>query len=182
VSRIPHARTVTKALRSVRSVTQNVLRATNRLAGQRTAKGDYVAAEFLVSKAKEIRQFQTEVEAVIDKWRGVSASDRNARNKQTTTPLWQYYQPVLSSLAKLGGEGKRPELEAHVHRIMASSLRPGDNAATTSGSERWRKMVQRTRKHLIAEGWIENRPGPIWKITDAGRLAAEKTISPDSTK
>ena len=160
MSRIPNARAVTKALRSVRSVTQNVLRATNRLAGQRTAKGDYAAAEFLVSKAKAIRQFQTEVTAVIDKWRDVSVSNRStgARSKQTT-PLWQYYQPVLSSLVKLGGEGKRPELEAHVHRIMASSLRSGDNAATASGNERWRKMVQRTRKHLITESWC--RPSAL---------------------
>jgi len=42
------------------------------------------------------------------------------------------------------------------------------------GTERWQIMVRRSRKSLAAEGWIEDRSGPVWRITDAGRRAAEK--------
>jgi hypothetical protein len=35
-------------------------------------------------------------------------------------------------------------------------------------------MVQQARKPMISEGWIEAKNGRFWKITDAGRKAAEK--------
>jgi hypothetical protein len=38
-------------------------------------------------------------------------------------------------------------------------------------------MIHRARTHLVAEGWLEKAPGPVWKITDSGRLAAEKPAS-----
>jgi Mrr N-terminal domain len=179
VTRIPHAKVVAKAIRSVRSAIQKSLEGVNQLAGQRMAKGDYQNAELLIAKAKELRQFQSEVDAVAQKWREVCATGKGKQSatKQTTTPLWQYYQPILRSLIQLGGECRRPELETSVHDLMAAVLLPGDNSASASGQERWRKMIQRSRKHLIAEGWIEKQPGTIWRITESGRRAAEKSGS-----
>jgi hypothetical protein len=63
VTRIPHAKVVAKAIRSVRSAIQKSLEGVNQLAGQRMAKGDYPNAELLIAKAKELRQFQSEVDA-----------------------------------------------------------------------------------------------------------------------
>ena len=57
---------------------------------------------------------------------------------------------------------------------MAESLQAGDREAMARGTERWQIMVRRSRKSLAAEGWIEDRSGPVWRITDAGRRAAEK--------
>jgi hypothetical protein len=140
------------------------------------AKGDYQNAELLIAKGKEIQQFQSEVDIVAQKWREVCATGKGkqASTKQDTTPLWQYYQPILRGLIQLGGECRRAELETSVHDLMAGMLLPGDNSTSASGQERWRKMVQRSRKHLIAEGWIEKQGGSIWRITESGRRAAEK--------
>lgn len=60
---------------------------------------------------------------------------------------------------------------------MGPSLLPGDRRAMARGRERWRIMIQRARKQLVAEGWIENRSGLSWRITDAGRRTAD---SPNS--
>jgi hypothetical protein len=176
VKRVPHARVVSKALLSVRGAIQKALKGVNLVAGQRMAKGDYSTAELLIAKAREIRQFQSELDAVVQKWREVCATgeSKDTSSNQATTPLWQYYHPILRGLTQLDGECRRPELETRVHDLMAASFLPGDNLATAPGGERWRKMIQRARKHLVGEGWIENRPGPVWKITDGGRRAAEK--------
>jgi hypothetical protein len=64
----------------------------NQSASQRMAKGDYSGAEGLASKAKEIMQFQAEVDVVRKRWREVCGSgDRGS--KKSVTPLWNYYQP-----------------------------------------------------------------------------------------
>lgn len=177
MKRIPHAQVVAKAFRSVESAIQKALKGVNRAAGQRMAGGDYPNAEALIAKAKEIRQFQSEIDSVSGKWREICATSKSkqAATDQSTTPLWQYYQPILRALTQLGGEARRAELEASVHDIMAAAWLPGDSSASASGRERWRKMVQRSRKHLTTEGWIEKRSGPIWKITESGRRAAEKS-------
>jgi len=177
--RVPHARAVGKTLRAVRVAAQKALKGVNEMAGQQMAKGDYATAESLISKAKEIRLFQSDIDTVFQKWREVCATkkQKDTRGKQATTPLWQYYQPILRGLAQLDGECRRPELEERVLEIMADSFLPGDNLPMASGRERWRKMIQRARKHLVVEGWIEKNSGPIWKITEGGRRAAEKAGS-----
>ena len=59
---------------------------------------------------------------------------------------------------------------------MSSSLQPGDRTGTGRGRERWQVMVRRARKPLITEGWIEAGTGKLWKITEAGRRAAEQPM------
>jgi Mrr N-terminal domain len=175
VKRIPHARGVDKALRSVRLAAQRALKGLNQAAGQQMSKGDYTAAEALAVKGKEIRQFQAEVEVVRKRWREVCGAGSRS-SKKSVTPLWAYYQPVLKAIVHIGGECRRTDLEAQVARLMAESLQAGDRVAMARGSERWQIMVRRSRKALVAEGWIEDQSGPVWRITDAGRRAAEKPI------
>jgi hypothetical protein len=74
------------------------------------------------------------------------------------------------------------DLEAQVHRLMADRLHPADRESMARGSERWQIMVRRSRKALVTEGWIEDRTGPVWRITDAGRLAAEKPLGDTGIK
>jgi hypothetical protein len=175
VKRIPHAQGVAKALRSVRVAAQKALKGLNQAASQRMSKGDYSAAEGLAAKGKEIRQFQAEVEVVHKRWREVCGAGGRG-SKKSVTPLWAYYQPILKAIVHLGGECRRTDLEAHVDRLMAESLQAGDREVMARGSERWQIMVRRSRKALVAEGWIENLTGPVWRITDPGRRAAEKPI------
>jgi len=145
--------------------------------GQRMAKGDYATAELLVAKGKEIRQFESEVDALRKRWREVCGS---GASKKVVTPLWAYFQPILQALTSLGGEGRRDDLETQVERVMGASFQAGDREGSGRGRERWRSMVHRARKPIIAEGWIEARGGKMWRITDAGRRAAEKPIGKDA--
>ncbi len=181
MKRIPHARGVAQALRSVRAAAQKSLKGLNQAASQRMAKGDYASAEALTVSGKEIRQFQSEVEALRKRWREVCGAGRHVA-KLSLTPLWVYFQPILQGLVRAGGECRRADLDAHVERLMSASLHPGDREAMTRGRERWRVMVQRAHKPLVAEGWIENGTGPVWRITDVGRRAADKPIGEDAGK
>ncbi len=180
MKRIPHAREVTQALRSVRAAAQKALEGLNQAASQRMAKGDYVGAEALAAKGKEVRQYQSEVEALQKRWREVCGGGGRV-SKQSVTALWVYFQPILQALAQVGGECRRAELETHVERLMSATLQSSDRDAMARGRERWRVMVRRARRHLVAEGWIEGRAGPAWRITDTGRQAAEKQIGKDAT-
>jgi hypothetical protein len=176
VKRIPHAQGVVRALRSLWAAAKKSLKGLNLAAGQRMAKGDYATAEILAAQGKEIREFQSEVEALRRRWRELCRAGGSGA-KMATTPLWAFYQPVLRGLVQAGGECRRTDVEAHVERLMSAALRPGDRATTGRGSERWRVMVRRARKPLIAEGWIEDRTGSLWRITEAGRRAAEQPIT-----
>lgn len=169
MKKIPHAQGVSRAIRSVRVAARKALKGLNLAAGQRMAKGDYVTAEALAAKGKELRQFQEEVDALRKRWREVSGGG-GAVAKKAATPLWTYYQPILQALAQAGGECPRSDLESRVERLMGASLKAGD---------RWQAMIRRARKPLVAEGWIEANTGKLWRITPSGRRAAEQPMSRD---
>jgi hypothetical protein len=61
-------------------------------------------------------------------------------------------------------------------------LQLGEPDALAGGYESWRVMIRRARKHLVAEGWIEDRTGPIWRITEAGRKAAVRRIGKEALR
>jgi hypothetical protein len=179
VKRIPQAGGVALALREVRGAAQKALKGLNQAASQRMAKGDYVTAEALAAKGKEIQQFQAEADALRKRWREICGLvDRSAKN--SATPLWMYYQPILQALVQAGGECRRTEVELRVDELMSVALQPVDREPMAHGRERWRVMVQRARKALVTEGWIEDRSGLVWRITSAGRQAAKKTVVNDS--
>jgi hypothetical protein len=174
MKRLPHASGVSKAIRGVRSATKKALKGLNQLAGQRMSRGDYATAEALAGKGRDVRQFQQEVDALFKRWREV-ASVGAAGPKSEVTPLWTYYQPILQALVAADGECRRTELEATLERSLEGQLQPGDQRPLSSGRERWRVMVRRARKPLIGEGWIEPKSGKVWRITEAGRKAAERS-------
>lgn len=173
MTRVPHAQGVSKAIRLVRIAAKKALKGVNRVASQRMARGDYATAETLAAKGKEIRQFETEVEALRHRWRDLCSAGTQT-GKRAVTALWGYYQPILQALVQAGGECRRTEIEEHVGRLMASSFQAGDREVVSRGRERWRVMVQRARKPMVAERWIEDRSGKVWQITEAGRRTAEK--------
>ena len=180
MKRVPQARGVTVALREVRAAAQRSLKGLNQAASQRMGKGDYATAEVLAAKGKEIQQFQTEVEMLRKHWREVCALDASA-TKNSATPLWMYYQPILQALVQAGGECRRGEVESRVEKLMGAMLQPTDRDAMARGRERWRIMVQRARKALVAEGWMEDGTFLVWRVTNAGRQAAKKPALKDSS-
>ena len=180
MKRIPQARDVDQAIRSVRAAVKEALKGLNQAAGQVMSKGDYTGAEALVAKGREIQAFQDEVEELRKKWRQIHGGSgrRKAGAKKETSPLWAYYQPVLRALAKAGGEARRTALEPEVEKLMGATLQPADHDDMARGRKRWKVMIQRTRKHLVAEGWIEDESGPTWRITESGRRATKSATAP----
>jgi hypothetical protein len=172
MTRIPHTKGVTKAIRQVRDATQRSLRALNQAASQRMAKGDYATAEALAAKGREIRKFINDIDLLRNRWSGLLGVQKN-QEKGTQTPLWMYYQPILQSIIQNGGESLRINVEEYVEIIMKGKFQANDNEMLSRGRERWRVMVRRARKHLVQEGWLEDTRGKAWIITEAGRRAAE---------
>lgn len=171
MKRVPGAQKVTRAIRSVNSELKACLKSNNAFAARRMARGDYVAAEALAAKGKEIQQFQAELKALQTRWRELQRTGSAAR-RESVTPLWRYYQPILRALVKEGGECRRTDLELPIERLMASTFRAGDRELMARGRERWKVMIQRARKALVAEGWLARSGGASWRITKAGREMA----------
>ncbi len=177
--KIPHGQGVTHALRNVRAATKKALKGLNQVAAQRMAKGDYTSAEALAAKGREIGQFQQRMDESLQAWREVSGrGPKGGKAPQgETTPLWGYYQPILRAIAGAGGECARSDIEATFEKFSDGLLQLGDRRLMSGGRERWKVMIRRARKSLRAEGWIAPGVGPTWKITEAGRRAAERVIT-----
>ena len=180
--RLPKAREVGRSLHGVESAVKGALKDLNRLAGEEMTKGRYESAEKLVTKGREMQEFLAAVRALGIRWQELRGSTRTGAQKgernDSKTPLWSYYQPVLQALSAAGGEARRTDLEAEVERLMADSFLPADRETMARDRERWQVMIQRTRTHLVAEGWIEDRSGARWIITEAGRRAALSSTPP----
>ena len=76
-----------------------------------------------------------------------------------------------------GGECSRDDIEAAFQKSSDGFLRPGDRLLMSGGRERWKVMIRRARKPLESEGWISQTSGVTWKITEAGRKAAERAAT-----
>lgn len=177
--KIPHAQGVARAIRNVRTATKKTLKGLNEVAGQRMAKGNYAAAEALAAKGREIREFLQQSDDLLRTWRGLSGRGAKAArtSKGETTPLWAYYQPILKAIVTAGGVCVRDDIEAAFEKSSDGFLQPGDRLLMSGGRQRWKVMIRRARKPLRAEGWIQESPGKAWKITAAGRRAAEQPLS-----
>lgn len=180
MKRVPQTNDVLAALREVRAAAQKALKGLNQTASQRMAKGDYATAELLVAKGKEIQQFQAEIDQLRKRWLEVSRIGTPS-GKKTATPLWMYYQPILQALVQAGGECRRAEVESRVEKLMGPTLQLSDRDAMAGGRERWQVMIQRARKALVAEGWIEDGTFLVWRITSAGRQAARRPAPKDGS-
>lgn len=178
MKRIPFDKSIATGLRALQALVKKAVKSHNQLAAQVLAAGKYAETEALMRRGRELEKFGAEAEALRKRWREVRrAGAVKQAEAGPATPLWKYYQPVLRALAALGGEARRNDIEAELLRMMGSELLPADHAKLTNGDEKWQRMIRHTRKHLVAEGWIEDRGGFEWKITAAGRRAAEKDLT-----
>jgi hypothetical protein len=175
MTRLPHSREVSRALRTLKAAADKVIRELNRIAGQKIARGDYSAAEELAARGKGLTQFQADIRVLQEKWRATSLPS-TSRVKGNITPLWRYYQPILQALIQRGGEGKAKDVESGVGKLMATALLAGDKVSMAQGRERWKVMVRRARKPLISEGWIEDADGAVWRVTEAGKRVADNGV------
>jgi len=174
MSGVPHGPEVDKTIRELARQAKTAQTELNRQAGTLVAKGHYEKAETLVAKAKTVDEFQARVRALREEWRQIRRDGRSAgQQRAQSTPLWEYYQPVLETLQAMGGRARRADLETEFESSHASVFKPGDTDVMAGNVPRWQKMIRRARKHLIEEGFIEDSSSPFWQITAEGKRAAK---------
>ena len=119
MKRVPEARKVSKALGAVDKTIKDCLRAVNQDAAKLMGRGDYGGAQLLASIGTEVQNFRRELEALREKGKAIGGSSEGKANKNSITPLWGYYQPILQALVNLGGAARRPDIEPHVENYEA---------------------------------------------------------------
>ena len=171
---IPRAGEVDKAIKAVQQKVKAAQTALNQNAAKQMSRSKYSVAEAMIGKGREIEAFLKDVQALRQRWRGLRGRGE-AAEKNSKTPLWGYYQPVLQAIVQLEGSAKRRDLTPVVEEIMGGSFKEGDLDEMAGGWIRWQVMIRRTRKALVEQGWLEEYPASPWVITPEGRKAAESS-------
>jgi hypothetical protein len=176
MTRIPHLSGVSQAIRALRTAAKESVGELKRLASQRLAKGDYQIAEELASYGKKLKQFEESVTVLSEHWRELrDKSERGQTN--SLTPLWQFFRPALQAVIECGGECSLKDVELHAGPLLAPLLQPGDRELVHGRRERWKTRLQRAKRPMVAEGWLEGRLDS-WRITESGRRAANAASDP----
>ncbi len=177
MAQVPRHQEVMKAIRSLARQTQLATKEANQTAAKRLARGDYVGAQSLINVAQAISAFGNEVSALNSRWREVRAVGKGPKKeKNSQTPLWEFYRPILQALVAIGGDATREDIEGKLEETLAGSLKAGDLVTNAHGLPRWKVMVGRARKHMIAEGFVTGENLLRWKITSKGEQAAKSGV------
>ena len=176
MTRVPGSREVNRALIQVARALKAALKQVNQQAAKKLAKGDYATSEALVASGKAIGEFQREFLALQEHWRELAHRSVSEGRASATTPLWQYYRPILRALTALGGSCTRRELERHLELSASNWLQPGDFEHMSRGTPRWKVMIRRARRPMTKEGFLEPESGKVWRITQRGRRAGDAAV------
>jgi restriction system protein len=177
VASIPRTHQVLQAIRSLGREVKLATKEANQSAAKRLARGDYAGAQSLIEVAKAISEFGNEVKAVHRRWKALRSAGRKLGKKRgDQTPLWEFYRPILQALVSLGGNATRKEIEAKLEETIGGSLKESDCITNSRGIPRWKIMVGRARKHMIAEGFVTGENLLRWKITAKGEQAAKSGV------
>lgn len=100
---------------------------------------------------------------------------KSGRAPRGTLLAAEAYEPeILKVLMASGGEAAAREATDGVEPLIAERLSPLEYQETSSGEIRWRNRTQFARLALVKKGLIDKRaPRGTWRLTDAGRKAAE---------
>jgi hypothetical protein len=174
---IPRNHEVVRAIRSLGREVKLAIKEANQNAAKRLARGDYAGAQSLIEVAKAISDFGNEVKTVHGRWKSLRLGGHGpGQKKASRTPLWEFYRPILQALVALGGDATRKEIEARLEETIGGSLKEGDHVTNTRGIPRWKIMVGRARKHMIAEGFVTGENLLRWRITGKGEQAAKSGV------
>ncbi len=153
----------------------------NEHAASRMRRGDYAGAEAWAQVGTTLREFRGRALELREEWQAL-CRDAGGKGRKTprkkrgsTTPLWEYYQPILQAIIQVGDSGQRRDIEPVVFKLMEARLHPGDLEVSGGGRPSWQNSIRRTRKHLIKEGWISAGGSKgVWRVTEKGRVAAAR--------
>jgi hypothetical protein len=170
---IPGGRDVERSLKDVVKELKATIKQINEQVGKSVTKFDYSAVEELIAKAKEVSEFEAEMEAIVTRWHKIRHGSKEGA-KQKDMPLWRYYVPTLRALTELGGSARRESIEKHmevnVNEIfIANGSSPGD---VPNG---WKNIIISVLRAMEKENFVQ-RDKKEWRITSAGRKAADVTL------
>lgn len=153
----------------------------NEHAASRMRRGDYAGAEAWAQVGTALGEFRERALELREQWQTLCRDAGGRRRKPPrkkrgpTTPLWEYYQPILRAIVQAGGQARRSDIEPLVFKVMEAHLQPGDVEPSGGRRPRWQNNIRRARKQLIKEGWISvNGPKGVWRVTEKGRVAATR--------
>ena len=164
MAKLPSGRDVERALRTVNLELRGALKQINHQAGKLLAKGRYEEAEQLVAAAKAVGQFQADYEQLRSRWKQLKTLGAGVTEPQSA--LWEYYQPIVDALTKLGGEADRHSIEDELEGMVRARLKPGDLRKNVRGVAKWQIMLRRAKRPMIEEGFIERASGKTWRLTE----------------
>ena len=175
---LPRSGSVREAFKATVREVKLALKEINTRAAKCMARGDYAGAQSIMSQAQQVQQFADEIQALQKRISqiGGGGSDQKRPNVGTHA-LGEFYQPILQCLGDLSGDVKRKQIERSLGERFDTWLLPGDRVAMSGGKPRWMVMVGRSKQHLIAEGFVEAPNNLLWRITPAGRKAAQQEAS-----
>jgi hypothetical protein len=177
MAQVPRNQEVTRAIRSLARQTRLATKEANQMAAKRLARGDYAGAQSLINVAQAISAFGNEVLGLNSRWREVRSTGKGPKKgKDSQTPLWEFYRPILQALVALGGETTRKEIDEKLEETLPSMLKEGDFVKNAHGVPRWKRMVRQARKHMINEGFVTGDNQLHWKITSKGEQAAKSGV------
>jgi len=152
----------------------------NERAAKRMRRGDYDGAERWVQIGTNLGEFRKRVFELREGWGALCLGARRKkhqaakRGRGPSTPLWEFYQPILQAIVRAGGQAPRKEIEGAVFELIQTRLQPGDLEAS-GGRTRWQNSIRRARKQLIKEGWLSaDGSKDLWRVTEKGRAAATR--------
>ena len=148
----------------------------NNEAADLVGRGRYDASSALIDVAKRAGEFSAEVEALRKRWTSIRRGP-TAGHDGERTPLWEYYALIASALVHLEGEATRSQITDWISGSAIDKLKPADLARTARGKLIWQRNVNRARKAMIKEGYLEPDSGSIWKLTRLGRDIAKQKSS-----
>ena len=142
------------------------------------AGGNYEGSQALVDLGRAVREFRNQLAELTQKWRSLRTTEEDQPGeKLEPTPAWKLYSPVLRTLIGNGGTMQWKAVEEGLRSGSIFQPLPGD-LITRRGKPCWISSARKARNGLVKEGFIEKRGSLEWKITAAGRKAAETEIRP----
>lgn len=176
---------VSSSLKTLRKRLDAVLKRSNEQAANIVRRGDYADAEGWVRVGTLLGEFKKKTLALREEWKVLCreatgkglpvAGKPKKKTRQSTSPAWEFYQPILKALVQVGGEARRPDVEPLVFQLMEGRLLPGDLEVAGGGRPHWQNSIRRARKPLIKEGWLsEDGSKGMWRITEKGKAAATR--------
>lgn len=175
---IPGRAQVDRALKGASREVKNATKRVNQEAGKSMARGDYDGAQAYLELGKTVRDFQAQVDELRARWNALrTTTPAGAPEGAEATPVWKLYAPILRILISNGGTTSWKAITDGLRSGAEFEPLPGD-LQPQRGKPKWVHSAYRARGGLVKEGFIEKRGSLEWRITPAGRKAAESGVAP----